>query len=170
MGGHYVSYVLRCINDDQWFLVSDHDVQKVKESQVLSSQAYILVYELQDKGLQVRDVNKLSTSVPCEESESCVTSDEEEQANQDSEFLLSCQLTEDNAEANDEGPGDTVMGADYHGHDHQIAVKSPEYVAMHGEEQNILVHGQGRCSDKPVVGELCLDLLQEEYHAALTQV
>lgn len=166
-----MAYVLRCFNDDQWFLVSDHDVQSVKESQVLASQAYILMYELVNEDSEAGDVDVLpDTNIPCEESESCVTFDEDKEVELDSGLCKTCQDADNNSEANREIPVSTAIVAEFHEHGHQATPESPERVAIRGEGHTIRVHGQGRCSDKPVVGELCLDLLQEECHATITQV
>ena len=44
--GHYTAFVSRTVNgEQQWYDVSDSDVRKASLSEVLKSQAYILLYE-----------------------------------------------------------------------------------------------------------------------------
>jgi len=47
--GHYTAYVSRRVGDKtQWFSVSDSEVRKATASDVLVSQAYILLFEAQE--------------------------------------------------------------------------------------------------------------------------
>ena len=54
--GHYTAFVSRGDGEEeQWYDVSDSDVRKATETEVLKSQAYILLYEAQSASAAADD-------------------------------------------------------------------------------------------------------------------
>lgn len=80
-----MAYVLRSFDTPQWYYVSDHDVQQIKEATVMASQAYILMYERISTGLDQCEGEIEAGVVPIvpDENRSDKSEDEDHQAEED---------------------------------------------------------------------------------------